>query len=61
MKKKERLFREKCLAAERSGAEQRVCSVSDNVSQWLRPSKCQQPANFTLMTLIRLGRMGNAG
>lgn len=40
------------------GAEHWVHSVSDNVSQWLKPSKCQQPAHFTVMILIRQKRRG---
>lgn len=28
------------------GAERRVRSVSHNMSQWLKPGRCQQPADF---------------
>ena len=34
-------------------------TVSDNVSQRLKPSKCQQPAHFTGLTLIRQKRSGS--
>lgn len=38
------------------GAEHWVRSVSEIVSQWLKPSKCQQSAHFTVMIVIRQKR-----
>lgn len=40
------------------GAELLVHSVSDNMSQWLKPSRCQQSVHFTVISLIRQKRRG---
>lgn len=39
-------------------AEHWVHSVSDNMSQWLKPGRCQQPARFTVITVITRKRRG---
>lgn len=58
MKKKEGLLRENAEQLKGHGAERWVHSVSENVSQKLKPSKCQPPSHFAAMTLISKKRTG---